>query len=160
MLPSGNYSALLASSDSGPEFKVYETKCFLRRWDVKHRISAAYHAESNGRAELGVKASKRLLRENTGPDGSLNTDKFVRALLMKRNTPDPGCDLSPAEVIFGRKLKDTLPYGGLQAGPMIHTNKDIDKLWRNTWDLKERALRRSYLRNVEKLDKHSKLQNL
>ena len=60
--------------------------------------------------------------------------------------------------MFGRKLKDTLPYSGLQAGPMIHINKHIDKLWRDTWDLKERALRRSYLRNVEKLDKHSKLQ--
>ena len=145
------------SSDSGPEFKSYETKCFLERWGVKHRISSAYFAQSNGRAELGVKASKRLLRENIDPDGSLNTDKMVKALLIKRNTPEPGCRLSPAEVVFGRKLKDTLPYGGLQAGPAIYENKDIDKLWRNNWDLREQALKQRYMRSVEKLDKNSKL---
>ena len=145
------------SSDSGPEFKAYETKCFLARWGVKHRISSAYFAQSNGRAELGVKAAKRLLRENTDTNGSLNTDKMVKALLIKRNTPESGCKLSPAEVVFGRKLKDTLPYGGLQAGPAIYENKDIDKLWRDNWDLREQALKQRYIKSVEKLDKNSKL---
>ena len=141
------------SSDSGPELKAYETNCFLARWGIKHRVSSAYHAQSNGRAELAVKAAKRLLRENTGADGSLNTDKMVRALLIKRNTPEPGCKLSPAEVVFGRKLKDILPYGGLQAGPPIHENKDIDKLWRENWDLREQALKQRYIKSIEKLDK-------
>ena len=62
-------------------------------------------------------------------------------------------------MVFGRKLKDILPYGGLQAGPMVHSNTDIDKIWRDTWDLKEKALRKSYLKSVEKLDTHSKLQD-
>ena len=88
-----------------------------------------------------MKVAKRLLRDNTNTDGSLNKDRMVRALLMKRNTPDPQCQLSPAEVVFGRKLKDILPYGGLQAGPMVHVNNDIDKQWRYMWDLKEKALR-------------------
>ena len=83
---------------------------------------------------------------------------MVRALLIKRNTPDPGCKLSAAEVVFGRKLKDILPTGGLQAGPMVHNNKDIDELWRIKWDLKERALKQSYLKSVEKLGNHTRLQ--
>ena len=51
-----------------------------------------------------------------------------------------------------------LPYGGLQAGPMVHVNKDIDRHWRDIWDLKEKALRTSYMKSVEKLERHSKLQ--
>ena len=130
---------------------------FLRKWGIKHRMSSAYFAASNGRAELAVKAKKRLLMENTGADGSLNTDKMVRALLMKRNTPDPDCKLSPAEVVFGRKLRDTLPYKGLQQGPMIFKNKDIAQKWRETWDLKEQALKHRYLKNLERLDCSAKL---
>ena len=82
---------------------------------------------------------------------------MVKALLIKRNTPDPGCKLSPAEVVFGRKLKDTLPYGGLQSGPTVYENKDIDRMWRDTWKLKEQALKQRYIKSVEKLEKNSKL---
>ena len=145
------------STDGAPEFSSHETKMFLRKWGIKHRMSSAYFAASNGRAELAVKATKRLLMENTGADGSLNTDKMVRALLMKRNTPDPDCKLSPAEVVFGRKLRDTLPYKGLQQGPMIFKNKDIAQKWRETWDLKEQALKHRYLKNLERLDCSAKL---
>ena len=41
---------------------------------------------------------------------------------------------------------------------MVHVNNDIDKQWRDIWDLKEKALRTSYLKSVEKLEKHTKLQ--
>ena len=82
------------SSDGGPEFAAGVTKNFLETWDVKHRKSAAYNPQSNGRAEVAVKSAKRLLMSNIGPNGSLNSDKFIRALLQLRNTPDPDCNLS------------------------------------------------------------------
>ena len=145
------------ASDGGPEFKAQETADFLKRWGVKHRLSSAYHPKSNGRAELAVKSTKRLLEDNIGPDGELNTDKVVQALLMKRNTPDPDCRLSPAEVIFGRKLRDTLPYRGLQQSPMVFENKDIDSKWREAWSLKEEALKQRYMKHLEKLDNGSHL---
>ena len=86
------------SSDGGPEFTAKATENFLERWGVRHRISSAYLPSSNGRAELAVNATKRLLMENVGPDGNLNNDKMIRALLTQRNTPDPGCKLSPAQI--------------------------------------------------------------
>ena len=64
---------------------------------------------SNQRAELGVKVSKRLIRENKGPGGTLNTDKFCRAMMAYRNTPDRDTSRSPAEVLFGKPLRDHLP---------------------------------------------------
>ena len=65
-------------------------------------MTSAYHPMSNGRAELVVKATKRLLTENVGPYGKLNKDRMVQALLTQKNTPDPGCKLSPAQILLGR----------------------------------------------------------
>ena len=94
------------SSDGGPEFKAAETEDLLERWGVNHTISSAYFPQSNGRAEVAVRITNRLLEDNMGPDGSIDNDKIVRALLQLRNTPDRECNLSPAEVLFGRPLKD------------------------------------------------------
>ena len=67
--------------------------------------------------------------DNVGPDGNLNTDEFVRALLMHRNTPDPGCKLSLAQVLLGRPLRDSLPY--LNKGIMTFNNPQVHQQWRD-----------------------------
>ena len=82
------------SSDGGPEFVAGSTKTFLRTWGVKHRISSAYFPQSNGRAEVAVKTAKRLLMSNIGPLGDLDDDRFLRAMLELRNTPDPSSSSS------------------------------------------------------------------
>ena len=84
-------------------------KAFLNRWGMHHRVSSAYYPRANKRAEVGVKSAKRLVMENLGPGGSLDTDKFARALLVHRNCPDAESGLSPAQIIFGRELRDHLP---------------------------------------------------
>ena len=83
------------SSDGASEYTSDETKKFFQRWGVKHQPSSAYHPSSNGRAELGVKSMKRLLMDNVGPSGSLNTDQVLRALITHRNTPDALSRKSP-----------------------------------------------------------------
>ena len=85
-------------SDCRPEFKSTETTAFLENWGVIHRLSSAYFPQSNGRAEVAVKTAKRLLMDNTLPNGSLDTDKFLKALLIYRNTPDPATQMSPAQL--------------------------------------------------------------
>lgn len=62
---------------------------FFNRQGVRHCISSSYLPSSNGRAEEAVKMDKRLMMDNVARDGSLDTDKMVRALLMLRNTQDP-----------------------------------------------------------------------
>ena len=94
------------SSDGGPEFTAFVTPDFMRKWDTKHRVSSAYFPQSNGRAEVAVKAAKRLLMSNISPNGDL----FLRALLQLRNIPDPDCDLSPAEIGFGHPLRDAFSF--------------------------------------------------
>ena len=141
------------SSDGGPEFIASITADFLNRWGISHRNSSAYLPQSNGRAEVAVKTAKRLLRSNIGPDGSLNTDSFLKAMLQLRNTPDPDCHLSPAQILFGRPLRDAFTFATRLEK---FSNANILPLWRDAWEAKENALRQRYHRTTEALKEHSR----
>ena len=124
------------SSDGSPEFIAGETENFLRLWGVRHRLSSAGFPQSNGRAEVAVKTAKRLLISNTGPTGSLDHDRFLQAMLQLRNPPDPDCNLSPAQIIFGRPLRDTLSFVNKLEK---FSNPHIRPLLRQAWAAKEEA---------------------
>ena len=141
------------SSDGGPEFVANETQTFLARWGVAHRKSSAYHPQSNGRAEVAVKSAKRLLRSNIEMSGNLNSDKFLRALLQLRNTPDPDCNVSPAQIVFGKPLKDAFSFVNRLDK---FSNQAINPIWREAWQLKEQALRSRFIKTSEVLNRHSR----
>jgi len=69
------------ASDGGPTLISKEFRDFLATWGVTHRLSSACYAQSNGRAELGVKAARRIIAHCTGRDGSVDTDAVARATL-------------------------------------------------------------------------------
>ena len=94
------------STDGGPTYMAYETQKFLADYGVRHRVSSVAYPHSNQREELAVKSMKKLIRENTNSEGSLNNDQFLRAVMTYRNTPDRDTNRSPAQVIFGRNLRD------------------------------------------------------
>ena len=141
------------SSDGGPEFTAGCTEAFLRLWGVRHRVSSAHFPQSNGRAEVAVKTAKRLLMSNTGPTGSLDHDRFLRAMLQLRNTPDPDCHISPAQIVFGRPLRDTLSFVNRLEK---FSNPHVRPLWRQAWAAKEQALRSRFTRTTESLKAHSR----
>ena len=141
------------ASDGGPEFTAGNTEKFLRLWGVHHRLSSVGFPQSNGRAEVAVKTAKRLLMSNTGPTGNLAHDRFLRAMLQLRNTPDPDCHLSPAQIIFGRPLRDSLTFVNKLEK---FSNPHVRPLWRHAWAAKEEALRTRMARTTESLKAHSK----
>ena len=105
-------------SDGALVFTSAETKEFLQRWGVEHMISSAEYPQSNGRAELGVKTSRRILDQNVSKsNGSLYTEAVTRALLQYRNTPIQGLGLSPAQILFHRNLRDTVPVRSAMLKP-------------------------------------------
>ena len=136
------------SSDGGPQFAASMTSRFLKDYGVHHRLSSVAHARSNGRAELGVKTVKRLMMENTGPNGDLSNDAFQRAMLQYRNTPDRDTRLSPAMCVFGRHIRDFIPVL-----PHKYRPKGI---WSNTLTAREDALRNRHMRTQERLSEHTK----
>ena len=104
--------------------------------------------KSNGRAEVAVKKVKRFLLTCTGPSGSLNTDKFLRGMLQLRNTPDPDYRLSPAQIVYGRPLRDAFSFLNRKNK---FENDSIPSIWKDAWKLKEEALRTRFVHSLETL---------
>ena len=121
---------------------------FFDKWGIVHRVSTAYHARANKRGEVGVKSAKRLIRGNVTQTGSLQTDRLARALLAHRNTPCPVSGLSPAQIVFGRVLRDFLP---LQPGKFQPRRE-----WRQAADLREAAYAKRHLKKAEQLSRGTK----
>ena len=97
------------ATDGGSTFTAHAFQEFLQGWGTTHRLSSAYYAQSNGRAELAVKAAHRVIADCTTRSGSLDTDAAARALLQYRNTPLSSVDKSPSQILFGRLLRDHVP---------------------------------------------------
>uniref|UniRef100_A0A7M5XGD0 Uncharacterized protein n=1 Tax=Clytia hemisphaerica TaxID=252671 RepID=A0A7M5XGD0_9CNID len=100
-----------------------------------------------------VKKCKRLLTENIDPNGSLDNDRFLRALLQMRNTPDTDCKISPAEIIFDKPLRDAFSF--VNRLPM-YTNPSIRPTWRDAWSKKEEAMLTRFSRSSERLNRSSR----
>ena len=137
------------SADGGPPFPSYDIQCFLRTWGVHYRQSSAHYPQSNGRAELAVKVAKRILLDNVGNGGEIYTDKVTRALLQHRNTPIPEIGLSPAQILYGRTLRDCLPT--------VEESLKIRPEWRLVAEERERALSKKHILNAERFNEHTKL---
>lgn len=85
-------------SDGGPQFKS-KFKDFAKEYNFIHEVSSPHYQQSNGGAEAAVKIAKSLLKKNV----DINS-----ALLSYHTTPlDNG--FTPAELMFGRKIKSHVP---------------------------------------------------
>ena len=94
-------------SDNGPQFAAAEFKTFLSDWGITAGTSAPTYAQSNGRAEAAIKSMKKLIH-GSWVSGSFDADAFGKSLLLFRNAPLSG-GASPAELLFGRPVRDCLP---------------------------------------------------
>ena len=113
------------------------------------RVSSAYYPQSNGRAEAAVKTAKRILMNNTGPGGSLNTDKVSVALLQYYNTPLRDINLSPAQLAIGRQLRDGIPVD--------RQHYKVNYNWRRTLREREVKLAEAHREVVRKSGEHRTL---
>ena len=148
------------ASDGGGPFSSYEWSQFLKQWAIFWRKSSANFPQSNGRAELAVKSCKRMLRSNTGADGSLDTAKVTKALLQYRNTPVSGIGMSPAYMMFGRQLRDALPSSPTTWEPSTMSYHDRygpqSKVWREIKHARELAHARKQAKVIERYDANAK----
>ena len=90
-------------SDNGPCYSSQEFKIFMQNWSIEHRTSSPHYPQSNGFAESMVKVSKNLTEKAVLQDLPWN-----RFLLDYRCTPISSEIPSPAEILFGRKLRSSI----------------------------------------------------
>ena len=112
------------ATDGGLEFVSSVTQDFLSQWGVHHR-------------------------DNVDSTGSLDNDRFTRALMNYRNTPVKDVNLSPAQIIFGRKLRDHLP--------VLPGNYRPKKEWILSQHEREIALARRYEAQGERLTRGTRI---
>ena len=129
------------SDDGGPPFNSQEFRSLLKRWDINHRLSSVAYPQSNGRAEAAVKSAKRILLGNINPmTGALDTESAIRAIMTHRSTPAQGTGVSPAELLFGRNIRDHLP----------RAERKLRQEWQEASDLRAQALARRAVTSIEK----------
>ena len=91
-------------SDNGPCFISEEFKTLMKNCGVRHVTSAVYKPATNGLAERMVQTFKRALSVSKDPV-QLTIDRF---LFNYRCTPHSTTGVSPAELMYGRKLRSRL----------------------------------------------------
>ena len=94
----GNPQTLV--SDNGPQLTSSEMKQFATNYGFQHITSSPYHPQSNVLVEHMVQTIKKLNSE---------TDDPCLTLLSCRATPPPRCNLSPSELLMGRKVRKDVP---------------------------------------------------
>ncbi|XP_014673365.1 PREDICTED: uncharacterized protein K02A2.6-like [Priapulus caudatus] len=87
-------------SDNGPQFSSTEFNKFCQAYGIEHLTSSPHFQSSNGEAERATQTVKRLW--------SKAEDKYL-TLLNYRTTPLEGIKLSPAQLLMGRRPRNTLP---------------------------------------------------
>lgn len=91
-------------SDNGPQFSSAEFVKFASTYAFQHVTSSPHFPQSNGQAERAVQTVKNLLKQSSDP---------YLALLSSL----AWCQLSPAELLMGRRLMTTLPQIGKKLIP-------------------------------------------
>ena len=100
-------------SDNGPQFQGAAYQQMTKNYGILHITSSPHHPKSQGFIERNIRTVKSLIRKSPK-----ETDI---ALLNFRTTPPNANSLSPAELLFGRKIQANLP---------IHTSCMLDDFQR------------------------------
>ena len=91
-------------SDNGPQFSSRLFREFCAKHDVQHDTSSPLHSSGNGQVERTIGTVKGIMKRCI----SSGTDWHV-GLLHLKNTPIDNGLPSPAELLQGRILRDSMP---------------------------------------------------
>ena len=103
-------------SDNGPNLTSEKIRNFFRKYNINHFTSSPENHKANGMAESAVKTAKRIIIKCK----ESHTDVYS-AILSHRNTPTQGLDTSPAQRMFGRRTRTTLPTATLLKPKTLQT---------------------------------------
>ena len=106
-------------SDNGPQFASHQFTEFAKEWNFDHTTSSPRNPRSNGQAEAAVKVTKGLLTcaKYSGQDPFL-------ALLAYRSTPIDAHLRSPAEMLYQRAIRTTVPQRIRHKDPQAAADRD------------------------------------
>lgn len=113
--------------DNGPQFISYEFRNFCNEFDIKYVTSSPHFQSSSGAAERAVQTVKRLWR---------NTEDKQLALLDYRTTPLEEVNLSPSQLLMGRRPRDTL--SGCSIGYLRSKSQNLESIKQSPQSVKDK----------------------
>jgi transposase InsO family protein len=99
----------LVHSDNGPQYVSSEFKSFAANWGFTHSTSSPHFHQANGEAERAVQTAKKILGLKDPELGLLNY----------RSTPTTPTNVSPAQALMGRQLRNRVPMLNSQLLPKM-----------------------------------------
>ena len=101
-------------SDNGPQYSSTQFKKFCDENGIKHEESSPHFQSSNGESERAVQIVKHLWRK---------CEDHEFALLDYRTTPLENINLSPSQLLMGRRPRNLLPSSQEVLKPTVHDTR-------------------------------------
>ncbi|GJY82355.1 reverse transcriptase domain-containing protein [Tanacetum coccineum] len=89
-------------SDRGTHFCNSQLKKALLRYGVTHRISTAYHPQTNGQIEVTNRSIKRILERSVGYNPKYWSEKLNDALWAFRTAYKTSTGCTPFRMVYGK----------------------------------------------------------
>lgn len=118
-------------------FGSYEFRSFMKKYDIEVKTTSPLYPQSNGMSERAVQIAKNILKRSV-------SDDYWLSLLEYRNTVIKDLELSPNQLLLGRKTRSQLPEKLSQ-----FKIKSVPNL-KNNFDYKNKQSAKYYNRNVKK----------
>ena len=105
------------TTDASPQFDCAEFQRFAAEYQFEHVKTSLRYPQSNGKVENSVKTAKNILKK--AADAS--HDPHL-SLLDFRNIPSEGMDSTPAQRLFSRRTRTSLPMASHLLQPKVISN--------------------------------------
>ncbi|XP_064469689.1 uncharacterized protein LOC135384417 [Ornithodoros turicata] len=116
-------------SDHGSQFQSHAFKSFLQDRGIQHRQSSVYYPHSNGQIERFNRVLKDFILLSASEQGTILRD-LPEFLGIYRSTPHAATQLSPAELLHGRRMRTRLDVVGfpcLEGNIMTRNDQAADE---------------------------------
>ncbi|XP_025652552.1 uncharacterized protein [Arachis hypogaea] len=89
-------------SDQGSHFCNRKVEALLKRYGILHKVSTAYHPQTNGQAEVSNREIKQILEKVVNPQRKDWSSRLGDALWAYRTAYKTPLGMSPFRIVYGK----------------------------------------------------------